>query len=108
MDMDTQKVLPALREYKKILSTTLDDPHFLIWGSYAAGRETSESDLDVVVVSNSFAKIAPHERTDLVIKACLKIELDIDPWAATPAELAEADIGTYIGLARETGVWVDV
>lgn len=98
----------VLKQLKQELLGTIESPKFLIWGSYAQGVQTEWSDLDVVIVSDSFRKIPMHERGDYLFTLCSNVEPDIDPWGLTPDELAQAHRASYMGHARETGVWVDV
>lgn len=103
--MDQTAVRPALALYKQALRPHLDQPKFLVWGSFAAGTNTPDSDLDVVVVSDAFGGLSMYQREEILFKTCLRNPLDIDPWGATWQELELAPVSTYIGLARETGVW---
>lgn len=106
--MDTAKIRPVLKQFKRNLADTVPDATFLVWGSYADGTNDDWSDLDVVVVSNNFSSLNTSQRNKLLFKHSLLMDIDIDPWGATPQELATAPVCTYIGLARETGIWVEV
>lgn len=106
--MDTAAIKPVLAEFRKRLADTIPDAQFLVWGSYAAGTNDEWSDIDVVVVSDFFKPLDKYDRTRFLFKRASLMEIRIDPRGATPEELAAAPVCTYIGTARETGVWVNV
>ena len=48
--MDKEQVIDIVREYKKLISHTIDDAQVYLYGSYSKGTARSDSDIDVAVV----------------------------------------------------------
>ena len=48
--MDKEQVIDIVREYKKLVTSTMDDAQVYLYGSYSKGTAHSNSDIDVAVV----------------------------------------------------------
>ena len=73
-------VLDLLRRLKVLL-----DAEVYLFGSYAEGTHTLESDVDIVVVSSAFEGLSLPERAALV-RAYLPHHMSFDIIALTPGE----------------------
>ena len=60
----------------------------ILFGSYAKGRATPDSDIDVVVVSNQFGQDAAEEMM-LLRKIALKVDSHIEPVPLSPDDLSD-------------------
>jgi len=65
----------------------------IVFGSYAKGKASSESDIDLAIISSDFAGLSSDERFPLLAKARLhkkirRIAMDI--FGFTPKEFASA------------------
>lgn len=48
--MDKEQVIDIVREYKKLVTTTIADAQVYLYGSYSKGTAHADSDIDVAVV----------------------------------------------------------
>ena len=51
--MDKREVIEKLQKYKELLSLHFDLDKMILFGSYARGKETKDSDIDVAIVVNT-------------------------------------------------------
>lgn len=107
--MGLKKIKPIIDLYLKELKKSIKPQEVIVFGSFAKGRATSESDLDLVVISPDFAGCSFDERFSLLVKARLhpktrKIAMDI--FGYTPEEFAVASPLTTLGEVKETGVTI--
>jgi predicted nucleotidyltransferase len=76
----------------------------LIFGSYARGTATTDSDLDVVVVSEDFAGIRADKRLRILDSASRDIEPIIIAAGFTNREVQRAGKYSLVGQARTSGI----
>ena len=50
--MDKPEVIAKLQKYKQLLSQQLNFEEMILYGSYAKGTSTEESDVDVAIIVN--------------------------------------------------------
>ena len=85
--MDKNAVLEILRQFKIVLEEiNIKVEKLILFGSYAVGTAKEDSDIDVVVVSQSFADKDYWERIDILTEAIYKIFAPIEASAFTPEE----------------------
>ena len=102
--MDINATTPALTQFVQSLLQKLSVEEIIIFGSYLDGLATEESDIDVLVISNDFARLDEDNRLDILDAAAEGIVPDVHPWGFTPDELRNASRLTTVGYAREQGV----
>lgn len=107
--MGIKKVKPIIDLYLKDLKKVVRPQKVIVFGSYAKGKATPESDLDLVVISQDFADFSLDERFSLLFQArrhpkTRKIAMDI--FGYTPKEFNSASLLTTLGEVKETGVTV--
>ena len=65
--MVKRKIIKAVKTLEGFLKERgIDIYKIVVFGSYASGKETKESDLDIIVVSKNFEKKDIFERVELV------------------------------------------
>jgi len=69
----------------------------LLFGSYAKGRSNQESDIDLIVVSPSFAKGKYITHMQYLFRKAAKISPLLEPIPATPAEIENPDKRVFLG-----------
>lgn len=74
----------------------IDVTQVILYGSYAGGQPKGYSDIDVAVVSNSFAKLDIFERQEILSRAHHNFDEPLEPIGLTPKQLKEKQ-----GFARE-------
>ncbi len=80
----------------------------ILFGSYAYGRPSNGSDIDVAVVSDGFKKMDDIKRIMILsdYSRRIKCSVDIDPIGFTEDELEKADYFEIGGEIAEKGVVV--
>lgn len=85
--MDQDAVIKTLREFKKALeSLNIQVEQLILYGSHAAGTAREDSDIDIVVISPSFADKSYWERIDILSEAIYRVFAPIEASAFTPEE----------------------
>jgi len=102
--MDTTAIQTPLKAFLKRISSKIRVQHLIVFGSYAWGAPTNDSDLDVIVVSDDFKKIRSDKRDTLLWRAAEGITPEIQPWGFTTKELQEAGEYSTLGHARDAGI----
>ncbi|HBA89598.1 MAG TPA: nucleotidyltransferase domain-containing protein [Geobacter sp.] len=90
----------------KVRDTIVDAVHpmqIFLFGSYAEGRQTDDSDVDMVVVMES--DLAPHQRNVAVKRLFPHRTFSLDAFVFTPEEFAKyKDVpGTIVYTAAHDG-----
>ncbi len=81
----------------------------LLFGSFAWGKPTKHSDVDLIVVSPSFYRKGFYRRLDLLSDARDKIacQIAMDIIGYTPKEFANLEKHSAIGaIAKKKGRWI--
>lgn len=85
-----------------VLNKKIPIKKVIVFGSYAYGRPTKYSDIDLAVVSPAFRKMNDIRRVMFLLDAARKIKtkkpIDIEPLGFTSEELEKAD---YFNIAAE-------
>lgn len=85
--MDQATVILALRRFREALEAlNINVQTLILFGSYATGTARDDSDIDVVVISPSFADKSYWERVSLLSEAIYQVFLPIEASAFTPEE----------------------
>lgn len=85
MGQDT--VLENIRQFKKALeSINIEVNQLILYGSHAVGKAREDSDIDIVVISQSFNNKSYWERIDILTEAIYQVIAPIDASAFTPEE----------------------
>ncbi len=85
----------ALREHIRL-------DRIVLFGSYARGEATDESDLDLIVVSPDFGKNA-FKDSSLLYRYMPRHIFGVDALPRTPEDLAAVEPGTFLAYALEEG-----
>ena len=78
----------------------------ILFGSYAKGRATPDSDIDVVVVSNQFGQDTAEEMM-LLRKIALKVDSHIEPVPLSPDDLSDK-YSSFSQVIRRYGIDVAI
>ncbi|MDD5674613.1 MAG: nucleotidyltransferase domain-containing protein [Chitinivibrionales bacterium] len=85
--MDKKTALEILNKFKASLERTGIPVHqMILFGSYATGTFTDDSDIDVVVVSEAFRELNHWQRIEKMTDALYELFQPIEPRALTPEE----------------------
>lgn len=100
---DKKKVEEIAKAYGKLVKEKVDIKHIYLYGSYAKGVYTPDSDIDIAVVGDGFSE-DPIEDTLLLMKLRRKIDIRIEP-----RPFKTSDFNLSHPLAREiinTGILI--
>ena len=80
----------------------------ILFGSYAYGRPTKASDIDIAVISDKFKRMDDIKRIMLLSDYARRVKssVDIDPIGFTEEELKKADYFDIAGEIAEKGIVV--
>lgn len=85
--MGQDAVIKTVRQFKKVLeSFNIQVEQIILFGSHAVGVAREDSDIDIVVISSSFADKSYWERIDILSEAIYKVFAPIEASAFTPEE----------------------
>jgi predicted nucleotidyltransferase len=87
--MDQGAIVKTVKQFKEALeSSNIQVERLILFGSYAAGTAREDSDIDLVVISPSFADKSYWERIDILSEAIYTVFAPIEASAFTPEEWA--------------------
>ena len=85
--MDKKAVLEIVNSFhKEIVVRGIVPDKIILFGSYAQGTNTENSDIDLVIISNDFKGKDFWERIDILSDAIYEIFAPIEATAFTPEE----------------------
>ncbi len=88
--MGQDAIIKTIKQFEKALeSCDIRVEHLILFGSYAAGTAREGSDIDIAVISPSFADKSYWERIDILSEAIYSVFAPIEASAFTPEEWAE-------------------
>lgn len=94
MDQATDRVI---REYQgKLLQMGIVPEKIIVFGSYASGQQSEDSDLDLLVIAPQFEGMDLWERMSLLGRARVGIARPMEILGITPSEAEDPDIGSFI------------
>jgi len=100
--MDNQTTIKRqLIQYLKRVKTIITLDGAYIVGSRANGKATSDSDVDLLLLSSSFNHMDADERLRLLYRLTVGIDFDLHIHAVTPEEFAHASSLTSLGAMRK-------
>ena len=85
--MGEDRVIKTVRKFRRALeSADIQVEKLILFGSHAAGTAREDSDIDVVVISPSFADKGYWERIEILSDAIYEVFAPIEASAFTPEE----------------------
>lgn len=90
--MDKRTVLKTIDNFKKKLEEkSIKVKKIVLYGSFATGKDTEISDIDLVVISDDFKEKSYWERIDLLSGAIYEVMKPIEVVAMTSEEWEKGD-----------------
>jgi predicted nucleotidyltransferase len=104
--MDRKQIEKVIKIYLRDLAKKIKIEKVILFGSAIRGKIGQDSDLDLVILSPSFAKMRAEKRFDLLYTSrtnplTQKVAMDI--FGLTPKEYQQASNLSIIGEIKETG-----
>lgn len=88
--MDKKQIQKSLNIFTQRVKKTFKPERILLFGSYANGRATDYSDIDIVVVADKFKKIPQQKRIDRLYELTQDLYPDFHVIGFTPEEFNNA------------------
>ncbi|KKS79102.1 MAG: hypothetical protein UV54_C0042G0003 [Candidatus Beckwithbacteria bacterium GW2011_GWA2_43_10] len=104
--MDRKKIDRIIKIYLKDLSKKIKVDKAILFGSAVSGRVSSDSDIDLLILSAAFTKMSSSERFDLLYSSRQSDETQMTPmdiFGLTLQEFGQASSLTIAGEIKETG-----
>lgn len=102
--MDKKRIQKSLKIFTDRVRRRYSPSQVVLFGSYARGRATSYSDVDLVVVAQSFAKISKNKRLDAMYELSKDLQPDFHVFGLTPAEFASISKFTTLAESKQHGI----
>jgi predicted nucleotidyltransferase len=100
-------VADQIERFVARLNRELDVAQVILFGSYAYGRPHEWSDVDIAVISPSFAAMGQVARLERLEQIAWEAEAHaVEPVGLTPEEYAQASDLSLLGEVREKGIVV--
>jgi len=104
--MDREQIKKVIKTYLKELSKTIKIERVILFGSACEGILDKDGDIDLLIISSSFAKMPAQQRFDLLYtarKSKITQTTPMDIFALTPKEYEKASPLSITGEIKETG-----
>lgn len=99
--MDFIQTQPVIQKYIARLKKHITLDEAMVFGSLAQGTATKESDVDILIVSDSFANMDDDDRLRLLYRLTVSIPLDLHLYGVTRQEYESASPLTTLGTIHK-------
>lgn len=107
MAVGSNRLKKVVGDFRKAISGRIKPKKIILFGSHAYGTAHRHSDIDLAVISSSFAKMNDVERIMLLSDLSRSVptpgHVDIDPLGFTERELQTAGYFDLAGEIRDKG-----
>ena len=109
MDKAGFQVKEVIKQYKdSLLKCGVKVERFILYGSFAQGNQREDSDIDLVVVSESFKKMDLRERLEVLGIGAARIMKPIEAKGYTPEEIELAPKISFLSEILKSGINITV
>lgn len=106
--MVSQEILVTITHYiQQVRQAEIDVVAAVLFGSYAQGTATKDSDIDLVVIAPEFDR-RDEAQVDLLWELRAFSDPRIEPIACGSRQWVEDDSSPILSIARETGIVIPV
>ena len=102
--MDQKQIQKSLRVFTQRVKTKFKPEQIVLFGSFARGKANKYSDVDVVVIANTFKSIPEEKRLDELYPLTADLSPDFHVFGYTPEEFAKISDLTSITEAKTQGI----
>lgn len=102
--MDLRQIKPAVKNYIKTIKKDILIEKVILFGSFAEGRATKESDVDIIILSDKFSKMDDDQRLKFLYRRSVGFPYNLHVYGFTPAEFSTAGPLTTVAEARHKGI----
>lgn len=98
--MDFKQIKPEIDSYIKRLKAKMDLDKVFLYGSFAKGEATEESDVDLIVISSGFAEMDEDKRLRFLYRNSVGFPYNLHVYGITPQEYESASPLTTLGIVK--------
>jgi len=102
--MGKEKIQKNLKLFTKRVRNRFHPQKVLLFGSFARGQAGSYSDVDIIVVADTFKTVQFNKRLDILYPLIQDLSIDFHVFAYTPQEFARLSPLTSISEAKIHGI----
>ena len=95
-----------LNELVYDLSKEIEIIALILYGSYANGTWTKDSDIDIAVFSDSFTKMDPIEAIAYLLNKTIKFEVDIQPISFNRLDYINSNLNPFVENILQNGIYL--
>lgn len=107
--MSQATVIPVIQHYlAEVAKAGIPVDSAILYGSYARGDETGDSDIDLIVLSTKFDGEKSQRDLSLLWRLRCRTDARIEPIAAGVREFADDGGSPILAIARAEGVRIPV
>lgn len=98
--MDFKKIKPEIDKYLDKLKQEFRLEQVLLYGSFAEGKATKNSDVDLIVLSPDFANMNDDDRLRVLYRKSVGFPYNLHIYGLTPKEYKSASLLTSLGQIK--------
>lgn len=103
------QVREIIKQYKdSLFKCGVQAERFILYGSFAQGNQREGSDIDLVVISESFQEMNLLERLEVLGMGAAKIMMPIEAKGYTPEEIKLVTEISFLGEILKSGINITV
>jgi predicted nucleotidyltransferase len=109
MDKAGSKIRDIIKQYKEsLLKCGVKAERFILYGSFVNGNPREDSDIDLIVVSESFQKMDLRERLEILGIGAARIMEPVEAKGYTSEEIKSAPEISFLGEILKSGININV
>ena len=98
------KIKPIIDNYLKKVTNKLAVHQVILFGSYAQGKAGKDSDIDLLIISQDFAKMDDDDRLKVLYRLSVGFPYNLHVYGITPDELLHASPLTTLSEIKKYGI----
>jgi hypothetical protein len=102
--MDFKQVEPAVKRYIAKVKKEVPVKQVILFGSFATGKAKKDSDVDLVILSERFAKMDEDQRLRILYRNSVGFPYNLHAYGFTTKEFNSASPLTTLSEIKETGI----
>lgn len=102
--MDKNKIQTSLKTFTSRVKRMVSPEDIRLFGSFAHGKPTENSDVDIVVIAKTFKIMSETKRFDLLYEMSKDLLPDFHVFGYTPEEYQHADKATTLSEVKRTSI----
>lgn len=100
--MGIQTIQPKIKKYLLNVQKHIKIRKALLFGSFAEGKATETSDIDLIILSDDFNDLDSDQRSRLLYRASVGFPYDLHVFGLTPHEFDSASPLTTLGQMKKS------